>query len=369
MKLITVPNNAIIEYGRLWDGISPAADGPGRIYITEGLITQAPAHAKEIELLDFSRCFLMPALIDGHVHFSFPDGTVPAGRAREFLQAGVFAAREAGNKRGFLPACPPFLLLQSGCAIYQKGHYGSAMGCGAASLGEALALVDKLAAQGASQIKIVASGIFSYTSFGRVGPATFTTDELKQLVRRAKGHGLPVMAHASGDEAVRRCLEAGVDSIEHAYFLSRETLREMAARGTFWLPTLAPVDAQLSDPRLAGHLTPKMHSVISRSLARHLEMVAEGNVLGVRLVAGTDAGAPGVVHGRGLWREILLLQQAGMPAPAALQAATATAALACGLPQAGTIATGKKPYLLLLDGNPLTNLAVLENPVALLLPA
>jgi len=369
MELITVPKNAIIKYGQLWNGISPAADGPGRIYIADGLIAPSLAGAQEAPLLDFSRYFLMPALIDGHVHFTFPDGTAPSGRAREYLQAGVFAARDAGNKDGFLPAYPPFLLLQSGYAIHQKGRYGSAMGLGAANLGEALALIDKLAAQGASQVKIVASGIFSFTSFGRVGSATFTTDELKQLVRRAKGHGLPVMAHASGDEAVRRCLEAGVDSIEHAYFLSLESLREMAARGTYWLPTLAPVDAQLSDPGLAKQLTPQMHSIISRSLARHLEMVAEGSVLGVRIVAGTDAGAPGVAHGRGLWREIVLLQQAGMSAAAALQAATSTAATACNLSQAGTVAAGKKPYLLLLDGNPLADPAVLENPAALLLPA
>ncbi len=177
------------------------------------------------------------------------------------------------------------------------------------------------------------------------------------------------MAHASGDEAVRRCLKAGVDSIEHAYFLSRETLREMAACGTYWLPTLSPVDAQLTAPDQAKQLPPKMHSVITRSLARRLELVGEGSVLGVRIVAGTDAGAPGVPHGRGLQREIMLLTQAGLSATAALQAATFTAAAACGLPQAGAVTTGRKPFLLLLDGDPLTDFCALEKPVALLLPA
>jgi len=177
------------------------------------------------------------------------------------------------------------------------------------------------------------------------------------------------MAHASGDEAVRRCLEAQVTTIEHGYFMSKETLRQLATSEIFWLPTLAPVKAQLADPRLAVKLTPAMYDVIKRSYERHSRLVGEAGALGAKIVAGTDAGAPGVEHGRSLAWEILLLHEAGLPLQTALKAATATAAQACRLTASGTLTPGKKPYILAVEGNPLENPAVLQKPVALFLGA
>lgn len=370
MKIITLPEQAAVTYGFLWDGCSPSVKENGTLFVENGRIAAAAKENVHYPTWDFSGYFLVPALIDGHVHLMLPE--VPqdyAERLRRYLEAGIWALRDAGNRQGFIEVTDPCLVLQSGYALYKKGHYGSALGLGVSTLDEALAAVDNLAAQGAAQIKIVVSGIFSFQHYGKVGAATFTVSELKQIVGRAQSHNLPVMAHASGDEAVRRCLEAQVTTIEHGYFMSDDTLRHLSAAETYWVPTLAPVKAQLADPDLAAKLTPSMHNVIKRSYERQSRLVGEAAALGAKIVAGTDAGSPGVAHGQSLAWEISLLHEAGLSQTAALQAATKTAAAACGLAEAGTLTPGKKPYMLAVTGNPLADLTVLQKPAALLLVA
>ncbi|NLM51236.1 MAG: amidohydrolase family protein [Firmicutes bacterium] len=368
MQIISLPEQAAITYKYFWDGSSPSIKENGTLYVENGRISTKVKEAVPSSAWDFSNYFLLPALIDGHVHLMLPETAQNyAERLRCYLNAGVYAIRDAGNKHGFIEITEPCLVLQAGFALYKKGHYGSALGLGVSTMDEALAAIDQLAAQGAAHIKIMASGIFSFRHYGKTGAATFTVSELKHIVNRAQSYNLPVMAHASGDEAVRRCLEAQVTTIEHGYFMSADTLRHLAASETFWLPTLAPVKAQLATPNLAAKLTPKMHDVIKRSYERHSRLVGEAGALGVKIVAGTDAGAPGVEHGKSLAWEISLLHEAGLSKYAALQAATTLAAAACKLTDAGTLTAGKKPYILAVAGNPLTDPTVLQKPVALLL--
>ncbi|NLZ38631.1 MAG: amidohydrolase family protein [Firmicutes bacterium] len=372
MQIIEVPDQASIKYGQLWDGLSEIIYSNGILNITNGFIKAINAHtSKEGFVFDYSHATLMPALIDSHIHLAFPyEDTQPlAQRAQQYLQAGVVAARDGGNTCGKLSVNSPFLLLQSIGAIYKKGHYGSALGYSVTNLSQALQLVDKLASLGAQHIKVVASGIFSFKSYGKTGTATFSASELRSIVDRAAVHKLPVMVHASGDEAVRRCLEAGVDTIEHGYFMTRETLKRLAASDSYWIPTLSPVNAQLAKPELFDALTPTMRDVITRSLIYHQELIAEGFALGAKILAGTDAGAPGVLHGISLIEEIMLLHNAGLSPLAALQAATSRAAQACRQTLMGSLAPGKKPYILVLKDNPLKNIKTLFSPEALLIPA
>ena len=372
MQIIKVPEEISIKYGQLWDGLSANVYNNGILSITNGFIKAINDHTSNVEpVLNFSHATLMPALIDTHIHLAFPYEDVQPldQRAQQYLQAGVAAVRDAGSTCGKLSVNSSLLLLQSMGAIYKKGCYGSALGYPAENLSQALQLVDKLAKLGAKHIKIVASGIFSFKIFSKTGAATFSTSELRSIVKRAAAYNLPVMAHASGDVAVRCCLEAGVSTIEHGYFMSRETLKRLAASGIYWAPTLSPVNAQLAKPELFSALSPAMREVITRSLQYHQELITEGFALGARILAGTDAGAPGVLHGISLLEEIMLLQNSGLSPLAALQAATSKAALACQLSEAGSLMTGKKPYILVLKDNPLNNLRTLFSPEALLIPA
>ena len=82
--------------------------------------------------------------------------------------------------------------------------------------------VAELSAAGADQIKVMASGLVGLDDFGRIGPVQFETEDLRYLIEQARTRGLPVMAHANGAEAVTRCIEAGVSSVEHGYFMGPE---------------------------------------------------------------------------------------------------------------------------------------------------
>ncbi len=374
MRLINLPADTHICCGLLWDGLSGEADGPFHLVIRGGRIHEIlPAPTTPVPgSLDFSACTVMPALVDAHVHLAFPEsgGTSASKNATAYPAAGVAAVRDAGSASLFgHPPSPP-LVVTTGQAISKAGCYGANLGQPVTSLSEAEGMVDYLASLGVGQIKVIASGIFSFTAYGKIGQVPFYAAELAVITARARLYNLPVMAHASGDEAVKRCLRAGVHSIEHGYFLSEESLRAMAASGTFWTPTLAPVAAWLNSPTLFPSLSEHSREVVHRSLERHKEMVALADSLGVRIATGTDAGAPGVPHGSSLKDEIRLLTSCGLSSARALRAATATAAAALGLAgEMGQVLPGFRPYLTVINGNPLADLSSLERVEALLLPS
>lgn len=370
MKIIQLPADAILQYRSLWDGCANTLQGPGSFRIHQKTICAANAKLSHATIVDMSRYTIMPALIDCHAHLSLPTACASSIKIRmdSYLQSGVAAIRDAGMKETMPIPQSPLLCRHSLQAIFKKGFYGSALGTAAATPEEACQAVDRLAQKGAAQIKIIASGIFSFDDYGQTGPLPFTVPELSAMIRRAKQHGLPVMAHASGDEAVRLCIAAGVTSIEHGYFMSDQTLKELADSGIYWVPTLAPVAAQLADPKLSVALSPAQRDTIARSLDRHRQLVQQADRLGVRVCAGTDAGAPGVPHGSSLVTELTLLQEAGLSTANTLMAATSRAAELCGLPGMGFLRHGKTPCILVLTKNPLESLHALRSPAALLLP-
>ncbi len=367
MRILSISKDCTISYGRLWDGMSDALTGPGTLFVVNELISSHAAHS--CASIDLTQLTLLPALIDCHLHLALPSYNAEElhRRAIGLLSAGVASVRDAGTASSPVFACPPLHVVPTGHAISREGFYGSQIGKEIRSAKEAQKLVDYLASHGASQIKVIASGIFSFTSYGSVGPPAFSVDELRVITEHARRHGLPVMAHASGDEAVRRCLQAGVHSIEHGYFMSEETLRLLADSGTFWVPTLCPVDAQLRHE--AGDNGQAIDAdVVRRSLDRQMTLVSLAARLGVVIGAGTDAGAPGVDHGPSLHIELSLLAQCGLRH--VLRAATTDAARICGLTgDAGAVLAGRKAVLIAVDGDPLADPAILRSAKYLLLPS
>jgi imidazolonepropionase-like amidohydrolase len=101
--------------------------------------------------------------------------------------------------------------------------------------------------------------------------------------------------------------------------------------------------------------------VIERTYRRQLEMINTAYRLGVQLGVGTDAGATGVLHGEGFYQEMALYQEAGLPLEAILQAATVNGAAILGkIEQFGMIATGHQATLLVVEGDPLTDISALK---------
>ena len=211
-------------------------------------------------------------------------------------------------------------MVSAGRALTRKGGYGAFLGVAVSDRAELLAAARAEIGRGAATLKVIVSGVVDFVS-GTVGLPHFDRDDLRELVALARHAGVPVAAHANGAEAIGIAVAAGVDSVEHGILISEAELVAMAAAGTRWVPTLTPLHNLRGDPRW-----PRLAEIFGR----HLEAVARGRELGVILVAGSDAGSPGVPHGS-LHTEITLLRRAGLSPPELRRAATSAAAELLGL--------------------------------------
>ena len=174
---------------------------------------------------------------------------------------------------------------------------------------------------------------------------TYSPEELASIVAEASSAGLPVAAHASTDEAIRRAVIAGVQTIEHGYHASADTLALMAKHDVVLVPTLAASDAieRYRGWDGTGEDPPRVWAA-KTLFKRALES-------GVTIALGSDVGV--FSHGDNA-RELELMVAYGMTAPQALQAATQTAAEVLGQAgQLGRIAPGLQADLVVLGADPL----------------
>ncbi|MGQ9824416.1 MAG: amidohydrolase family protein [Desulfotomaculales bacterium] len=325
---------------------------------------------------DFSGCTILPGMVDCHVHLALDGAGSGPGRSREedrrrgrekavrnlknSLAWGVLAVRDGGDRAGtgllakkmvaeeevagpWVTAC--------GWALRRPGMYGSFLGPG--QNGDLEGACRRLARAGADQLKVLVTGIVSFREYGRVGPQQFDEEELRSVVLFARRHGLKVMAHVNSDRAVKMAVRAGVDSVEHGYFVSKETLLLMAGRGVSWVPTVVPV-AVLSGRE--DFFSEEERKVAEKTYKAHLEAVAAAAELGVRLGVGTDAGSPGVPHWEGFLRELELYRRAGLSGAAVLRAATAGGAKIAGCEEkVGVLAEGSPANMVVVDRDPLAD--------------
>jgi len=383
------------------DGISQGPVRGQAVFISRGVITQivpsgglCDSALECVETVRLDGVTLMPGLVDCHVHFSMncknlfkaiedwenrPGFVKELAReaAEAYLSSGVLAVRDGSDKtnigldvRNSIDSglYPGPLVTATGWAIYRKEKYGTFLGPGITDIAEALEQVNVLKQNGADQLKVVVSGLVSFKEYGNVGPLQFSVSELKQVTNMAHCLDMKVMAHASSAAAVETAVLAGVDSIEHGYFLETEQLELMAGKGTAWVPTLAPL----------GNLVTGNHipyegadmDVIRKSFEDQLIKLYEAHKLGVRIGIGTDAGANHVPHGSSYHDELRYYSDAGLSNAAILGMATSISAGIIGREnEIGKLSAGKKPFLIGVMGDPFQSLSVLREPALVLLPS
>ena len=199
---------------------------------------------------------------------------------------------------------------------------------------------------------------------GRIvhGDPELIESEIRAIVSEAHRQHLRVMSHAQGPESVIASARAGVDSVEHAWLADREAIEALAASGTVLVPTLIVTEVNRELPGLTP-LQRERQDLIER---RHRVACDTAIELGVPLAAGTDTGEVGVTSDM-VWREIVLLHDHGLGAMAAISAATRGGARLLGLDdEIGTVEPGKRADLLLVEGDPLVDLARLASPAAVM---
>jgi imidazolonepropionase-like amidohydrolase len=209
--------------------------------------------------------------------------------------------------------------------------------------------------RGADQVKVMADGGVASPS-DRPGQTQFTVPELTAAVAAAKAAGTHVMAHTYGPAAIRNCLEAGVQSIEHGNLLDADTARRMAETGAFFVPTLSVFEILSREGKAAG-MSPFVLDKLRSVAHRGAEAVEIARDAGVVMGSGSDIIGP-FHHLPG--RELVLKAEILGPM-AAIVSATRTNAEILGLgDRIGTVEPGKDADLIVVDGDPLSDIGLFE---------
>jgi imidazolonepropionase-like amidohydrolase len=187
-------------------------------------------------------------------------------------------------------------------------------------------------------------------------PAQLTSDELAAVVDEAHRLGLRVAAHAEGLQGIRLAILAGVDTIEHGLALHREPelLDRMVERGIVLVPTLSTFHDVAE--RFASDFSPVLVERARHQADEAAETIRAARAAGVTMAMGFDSGPPGA-NGR----ELVRMVNAGLSADEAIQAATTGSARALGAENLGVIAPGMIADLLVVDGDPLADIALLAD--------
>lgn len=334
-----------------------------------------------------SGAFVMPSLMDAHVHLfldggptdsavrsahlkqSVPDLTEAArGSARQSLACGVTLVRDAGDRHGInhavrleaLDAAAGMCRVRSGgSGIKRAKRYGAFMAADVSDTDSIRQSVTELA-QRNDEIKIILTGIIDFDAGAVTDEPQFTLAEAELVVTTARACGRQTFAHCSGIRGLAIAAAAGVGSIEHGFFMDRETLALMRDKQVAWTPTFGPVHFQWAHPEAVGW-SPNTIGNLRRILDSHAEHLRIAHEIGVPLLLGTDAGSMGVEHGKAVHEEIRRYLEAGLSLAATLAAATAGNRRHCGLPDP-VLKAGAAFEAMLLDASPFEQLDALQAP-------
>jgi imidazolonepropionase-like amidohydrolase len=339
----------------------------GKIRRIEAGPVQAPAGAS---VFDLQGRYVMPGLIDTHVHI----GDFAA--ARRALRSGVTTVRSMGV--GFFADVGLRELASRGRIespeVVAAGYHVRPRPAGALFMGDpSLSDLMEHGVKGEEAVRrvvrtMVAAGVdyIKTNATERAGlPETdprkplYTEAELRAVVEEARLAGIPVAAHAHGDEGGQAAVRAGVRSIEHGTYLSEETLTLMAERGTYLAPTIAVV----RDLTLPGgdYDNPVLEVRGRHMLPRVRDMAGKAHRRGVRVVAATDTGY-GPESVLRLSHELIELVGIGMSEMEAIKAATSVAAELLGVADhTGKLAVGADADIIVMERNPLTDIGAVQD--------
>lgn len=393
------PRMVLVRAGSLFDSEAGRMVGPRDILIRGQRVVevgQGLAAPEGATIIDLGRCSVIPGLIDVHTHLLLEqrereglsdvaardqgvDGDVyrtlvGAQRARQYLEAGFTAVRDLGNSGQFLD-----LMLERGVndgRVPGPRIYGSGPGL-APEGGQLEPLTDDPHQLVAGEYRIVngvddaraavreavARGADVIKAYPEATPqrTRLSVAEMEAIVSEAKRHGLPVAAHATSDQAIREAVEAGVASIEHAYEVSDETLRLMASKGVWLVPTDPSLEMALEFTASWPQQPPREE--IDRHLQAGRDRLMRAHRLGVRIALGSDLYFP-YAAGRGAGSRATLdgYVEAGLTPTQALQAATWEAGRLLGDDALGVLRSRSWADLVAIEGDPTQGLGPLRTP-------
>ena len=389
------PKHAIVLHAaRLLDIETGKLITPGEILVQDDRIAEVGSTPSSIrqaaEVLDLGDTTLMPGLIDAHVHLflhpgaedlqtveeSVPQRTITATlAARADLMAGFTAERDMGTEgagsadtavrnainRGEIPG--PRLRI-SGNAIDILGGHEDANHFNPAqhvlsnadyanNVDEIVATIREQVKEGSDFVKMYETGRDSLVDGHFITPYQFTEAQLRAAVEEAARTGKRVAVHATGEPGAGYAAEAGVESVDHAYYLSDDTMRIMREKHIPAVPTFA-IAEYFADHAASPAAAAREHQMQDF----HAEQFRRQLAAGVPMAVGSDVGP--FPHGTQA-RELVLMVQYGMTPLAALQADMLNGAKLLGWQdQIGALKPGYFADIIAVPGNPLTDITAVQ---------
>jgi imidazolonepropionase-like amidohydrolase len=386
--------STLFTNARIVDGSAPEQAAPVSVLVEGGVIREVgkTVTAAKATTIDLGGRTLMPGLTDAHVHVvagvadlglnsHLPDSLVTA-RAftimREMLLRGFTTVRDVGGADFGLKQAtgeghfPTPRLIISGKALSQTGghadfrgryddrasvadrHRLGALGRICDGEGEVRRAAREEIKAGADFIKIMANG-------GCASPTDpihflgFSVGELEAIVEEARMAGTYVSAHVYTDEAIRRCVEAGVHSLEHCNLIESETAKLAASKGAVAVPTLVTYDKLVSDGPKLG-FPPDSVAKVDVVRSAGMDSLAIMRQAGLAMAYGSDL--LGEMHR--YQSEEFVIRGRALPAHEVIGAATHVAAKLLRMEgKIGVVAPGAHADLIVVDGDPLKDLALL----------
>ncbi len=392
----------VLEGGRLIDGSGRGPVARSRVVVEGNRIAAVGAPGgeppRDADVLELDGLTVLPGLIDLHTHMgivgisdqpSLPLAVVAAQLFRNAelcLLSGHTTAREVAGADGGLRQAidagllPGPRLFPSGPLLSQSGGHGDLAPPFLAHRHQGVApgLVQphftcdgpdqvRLAVRtafrhGATQIKVcVSGGVVSLTD--RMEDAQFTVEELRAAVEEAAARDTYVTAHAHNVRGILNGLEAGVACFEHGTFLDEPTAARMAAAGAALVPTLAVTHLFTQEAEAWGipaAMVARMAGV-GEAMANAVKIAADA---GVTVGSGTDILGP-EQNRRGL--ELVLKAQILGPMAAIISATATNAKILRREDDLGTVQEGKLADVIAVDGDPLADPGVFDNPARVVL--
>ncbi len=359
-----------------------------------------PANATILDLGDVT---LLPGLIDAHTHLlQEMDGSIPSSHdaellrvvatqstterallgvkfAKEYLEAGITTVRDLGNsgvngdvalrraiERGWVPG--PRMVTSTRALAAQGGQLGTLTPAAQHLIEEeyvtirgpesARQAVRQALYDGATCIKVITNG----------SPAHVTLEEMKAIVEEAHLSGIRVAAHAIGNKVTRIAAEAGVDSIEHAYFIPDDVLKMMAEKHIFLVPTDGTVktfvDMSFGMRQPTATERSEREEEYAPFVKREQERLKRAIELGVPIAAGSDMNyiMPGMTRGQASLLVYDAYAESGMTPMQVIHAATRNAAELLDMQDlVGSLEVGKLADIIAVPGNAWTDVGALRH--------
>jgi len=385
-RLLSDPSNGVVQRDK-----TLVIRGSQVVEVRDGFV----GDASQGQVVDLRQAFVLPGLIDSHVHLTgqqnpnsrleevtlsdADQAMVGARYARRTLMAGFTTVADLGASNQAIFALrnairngdvPGPRIIAAGSSVSIHGGHGDINGyrddvmhllssesiCSGPE--DCMRAVRTQVRAGADIIKITATGgVLSNTAAGL--NQQFSDDELSAIVGSAHRMGRQVTAHAHGVDGINAFLRAGGDSIEHGTYLDDQSIRLFKSNGAWLVPTLLAGDfvARIaSGPN--NFFTPAQTAKALEAGPKMLDMARRAHEGGVKIAFGTDSGVS--AHGDNA-QEFALLVRAGLSSLEAIQAATVGAAEHLRISnEAGKIAPGMPADIVAVSGDPLSDVTELE---------